>query len=59
MAEKFRNKCLAEQNSFEIAWDLLMDDHFKELIAFVFALPEDRSRFRQVLVNLVMATGVY
>lgn len=59
MAARYRGKSLAEQNSFEIAWDLLMADHFDDLRAYIFALPEELVRFRQLLVNMVLATGKF
>jgi len=55
MASIYRNKSIAEQNSLDIAWDLLMSDHFAALQACIFASEEDLKRFRQVLVNVVLA----
>jgi len=57
MAARYRNKSLAEQNSFEIAFDLLLSDHFDDLRDYVFATHEDLQRFKQIVVNIVLATG--
>jgi len=59
VAARYREKSIAEQNSFEISWDLLMADHFKNLREYIFSAPEDLIRFRQVLVNLVLATDLF
>lgn len=59
MAARYRETSLAEQNSFEISWDLLMADHFRDLRAYIFSAPEDLVRFRQLLVNLVIATDLF
>jgi len=59
MMALFRGKSLAEQNSLDIAWELLMSDRYKALRAYVFTTSEDLARFRQVVVNVVLATGMY
>ncbi len=57
MTALFRGKSIAEQNSLGIAWELLMSDRFKALRAYVFTSSDDLARFRQVVVNVVLATG--
>lgn len=57
MGATFRNKSVAEQNSLEIAWSLLMSDRFKALREYVFVESDEIMRFRQVMVNAVLATG--
>lgn len=57
MAKRYRDKSLAEQNSFEISWDLFLSDHFKQLREFIFTSPDELVRFRQIVVNVVLATG--
>eukprot|EP00980_Cylindrotheca_fusiformis_P008999 scaffold1926_cov108-Cylindrotheca_fusiformis.AAC.3 len=51
-------KSVAEQKSVDIAWDLLMEDGFAELRACIYQTEEDLRRFRQLVVNTVMATDV-
>jgi len=57
MAATFRNQSIAEQNSLDIAWELFMTDRFQELRDYIFVDPEELKRFRQVVVNVVLATG--
>ena len=59
LAEHFKHQGLAEQNSLEIAWTLLMSEQFKELRQCLFANKEELARFRQVVVNVVMATDIF
>jgi len=58
MNTRYREKSLAEQNSFEIAWDLLMSDHFVQLRQYIFGSPDELLRFRQIVVNIILATGM-
>ena len=48
LAEHYRHKSVAEQNSFDISWDLLMEDQFKSLRQVIFPQESDLKRFRQV-----------
>lgn len=57
LAEHFKNKSIAEQNSLEIAWNLLVSDRFKALREGIFASQEEFAHFRQVVVNVVFSTG--
>ena len=59
MAETYRNKSLAEQNSVDVAWDLLMLDQFDKLRRYVFCTQAELMRFRQLIVNVVLATDIF
>jgi hypothetical protein len=59
MATIYRNKSIAEQNSLDIAWNLLMSDQFEDLRACLFSNQAELARFRQVLVNVVLATDIF
>jgi 3'5'-cyclic nucleotide phosphodiesterase len=59
MASTFRNQSVAEQNSLEISWNLLMDDDFAALRESMFHTKDDMMRFRQVLINVVLATDIF
>jgi hypothetical protein len=59
LAQHFKHQSLAEQNSLEIAWTLLMSDQFTELRQCLFVEKEEFLRFRQVMVNVVMATDIF
>jgi hypothetical protein len=59
LAKRFDNRSVAEQNSLDLAWDLLMQPRFKDLRATLYVNECQFRRFRQLLVNSVMATGAY
>jgi hypothetical protein len=59
MGEKYKNKSVAEQNSLDISWDLLMQDKFMDLRKCIFTNQDELKRFRQVLVNVVLATDIF
>ncbi|CAB9519134.1 Receptor-type guanylate cyclase gcy [Seminavis robusta] len=60
MGEKYQGKSVAEQNSLDIAWNLLMSERFAELRALLFANDKaEMARFRQVVVNIVLATDIF
>eukprot|EP00980_Cylindrotheca_fusiformis_P010570 scaffold2349_cov110-Cylindrotheca_fusiformis.AAC.2 len=49
---------IAEQKSVDIAWDMLMEDRYADLRACIYQTEEDLHRFRQLVVNTVMATDI-
>ena len=59
MRDKYRNKSIAEQHSLDLAWDLLMEEDFKDLRNCLFVSDRELYRFRQVLVNVVLATDIF
>jgi len=59
LGEKYRGKSVAEQNSLDIAWDLLMCEKFESLRGTLFATEAELKRFRQVIVNVVLATDIF
>ena len=54
----YQNRSVAEQNSLEIGWNLLMEDRFATLRSSLFASQDDFVRFRHLVVNGVMATDI-
>eukprot|EP00978_Attheya_sp_CCMP212_P020740 scaffold59750_cov62-Attheya_sp.AAC.1 len=58
LATKYKGKSLAENNSIDLAWTLLMEPDFENLRKIMFADAQDRDRFRQLLVNLLIATDI-
>eukprot|EP00980_Cylindrotheca_fusiformis_P014634 scaffold3974_cov140-Cylindrotheca_fusiformis.AAC.6 len=61
--EKTRNakiyrKSVAEQNSVELAWDMLMSEEYSALRACIYQTESELRRFRQLVVNTVMATDI-
>ena len=58
IARIFNYKSVAEQNSVVVAWELLMEPRFADVQTCIFANESDRKRFRQLVVNVVMATDI-
>jgi class 3 adenylate cyclase len=59
MGARYKEESVAEQNSVDIAWGRLMDPKYKELQACIFTTDNELKRFRQYVVNLVMATDIF
>ena len=59
MAAMYRNTSLAEQNSVDITWGLFMDPCYRKLQDCIAANTVERVRFRQLLVNCVIATDIF
>jgi hypothetical protein len=51
-------KSVAEQNSVKLGWEMLMQGEYEALRACIYQTEEDLKRFRQLVVNTVMATDV-
>jgi len=58
IAEVYKGQSVAEQNSVDVAWDLLMDPNYTELCAAIYSNDTEQKRFRQLVVNSVMATDI-
>jgi len=59
IAALYKNKSIAEQNSLDLAWDLLMSREYSHLQQTIFATHEEFHRFRQLVVNVVLATDIF
>ena len=59
MASFYENKAIAEQNSIDIAWNLLMDSSFDELRAAIYTSEEEMKRMRKLVVNSLLATDIF
>jgi 3'5'-cyclic nucleotide phosphodiesterase len=58
MATMYCNQSVAEQNSLDIAWTMLMSEHYHELRNCIFGTSDELKRFRQIVVNAVLATDI-
>jgi hypothetical protein len=58
VAALYSEKSVAEQNSVDIAWALLMDAQFVDLRTAIYANEVEAKRFRQTVVNTVLATDI-
>jgi len=59
IAQLYKNRCVAEQNSLDLAWEYLLNPTYKDLQRCIFANASEMARFRQVVVNVVMATDIF
>ena len=59
MATMYQGKSVAEQNSVDVAWDLLMDPIYSELRQCIWSNLDELTRFRKLIVNSVMATDIF
>ena len=57
IASKYKERSVAEQNSLDLSWNLLMSPKYKTLRSVLLPQESDMVRFRQLVVNSVMATG--
>ena len=58
LAEIYKNKSVAEQNSVDLSWSLFMDAEFECLRQVICPTADEMKRFRQLVVNSVMATDI-
>ena len=58
VASKYRNKSVAEQNSVDLAWTLMQEPRFRDLRQCIYKSQSELDRFRQLVVNSVMATDI-
>ena len=59
LAAAYQNKSVAEQNSVDVAWEALLADDFAAFRACIFDDEAELRRFRQLLVNSVIATDIF
>jgi class 3 adenylate cyclase len=57
-AAMYKNKSVAEQHSVDLAWDLLMNKEYTDLRRCIYSNESEFNRFRQLIVNAVMATDI-
>jgi class 3 adenylate cyclase len=58
LSKKYRFKSVAEKHSIRLAWDRLMDAEFRELRSCLCPTQLELKRFRNYVVNAVMATDL-
>jgi hypothetical protein len=59
LGTKYRHKSVAEQNSVDLSWEMLMKPKYADLQRCIFATKEEYIRFRQLVVNTVLATDIF
>ena len=58
IAKYYRGRSVAEQNSVDVAWDVLFEDSYSNLRRTIYKTNEELGRFRKLVVNSVMATDI-
>ncbi|CAB9524421.1 Receptor-type guanylate cyclase gcy [Seminavis robusta] len=58
LAEQYRETSVAEQNSVDITWRMLLEPGYTHLRRCIYSNAEEMKRFRELLVNAVMATDI-
>lgn len=53
------SQSVAEQHSVDVCWSELMSDNFRDLRACIYSDEQELKRFRQVVVNIVLATDIF
>ena len=51
-------RSVAEQNSVDLAWKLLIEEVYKDLCRTICGNSSEHKQFRQLVVNAVMATDI-
>jgi hypothetical protein len=59
IAKVFKGKSVAEQNSIDLAWNMLMEDKYKDLRGCLYKTQCEFDRFRQLVINVVLATDIF
>ena len=59
LATLYQSKSVAEQNSVDLAWNALLSPQYDELRQSIFGSISELRRFRQLLVNSVIATDIF
>ncbi len=58
VANMYKNKSVAEQNSIDIGWGLLMEPTYSNLRRHIYTTVAEYNCFRQIVVNCIMATDI-
>ena len=58
LAEHYKSQSIAEQHSIDVAWNLLQSDEYIDLRRAIYSTEDELRRFRQLVVNTVMATDI-
>ena len=58
LSKTYDGRSVAEQNSVNVAWSILMDNQYTDLRDTICETQQEADLFRQVVVNSVMATDI-
>jgi 3'5'-cyclic nucleotide phosphodiesterase len=59
LALSYAGKSVAEQNSIDVAWSLLMQPEYEDLRCSIYGSEAEYKRFRQIVVNAVLCTDLF
>lgn len=59
VAIAYNGKSVAEQNSIDLAWNILMDPAYSDLRDCIYTAQAEFTQFRQLVVNVVLATDIF
>jgi hypothetical protein len=59
LAALYKHKSVAEQNSIDTAWDLLMQDRYRNLRDSLFSSSDVQERLHKLITNCVIATDIF
>jgi len=59
LASVYHEKSIAEQNSIDLAFEILTSSSYSDLVCCICADATEYRRFRQLVVNCVMATDIF
>lgn len=58
VGKHYKGRSVAEQRSFDIAWELLQEDRFVSLRSAIFSSNTEEKKFRQLVVDSVITTDI-
>ena len=56
---RYKGTAIAEQNSLELGWEVLMAPQYSELRSCIYTSKDELVRFRKLVVNIVIATDIF
>jgi 3'5'-cyclic nucleotide phosphodiesterase len=59
LGRTYQHRSVAEQHSVNLAWNVLVSPEYEQPREAIFTTQEELCRFRQVLVNAVIATDIF
>lgn len=59
LAAKYNNQSVAEQNSVDVSWNILMQPRFKELRSAIYCNEEEMIHFRHVRLMLIVSLSCH
>lgn len=59
IAVAYNGKSVAEQNSIDLAWNILLDPKYTDLRDSIYTNQAEYTQFRQLVVNVVLATDIF